>query len=65
MVAAITATAKKCHNVGYNEAALAFIEAKGNNIRNHLYLAVNAVIATSANYKLFLACIPLSKSDYP
>ena len=65
MVAAITATAKKCHKVGYNEAALAFINAGGNNIKNHHYWVVNAVIASSDNYKLLLACIPLSKLDYP
>jgi hypothetical protein len=33
IVVAITATAKKCHNVGYNKAELAFIEAESNNIK--------------------------------
>ena len=34
MVAVIELTVKKYSNVGYNKAALAFIEAKGNNIKN-------------------------------
>jgi hypothetical protein len=33
-VAAIEATAKKYKHVGYNKAALAFIEAGGNNTKN-------------------------------
>jgi hypothetical protein len=34
MVAASGSTAKKYRNVGYNKAALAFIEASGNDTKN-------------------------------
>lgn len=45
MVAAIQSSAKKYKAVGYNKAALAFIEAGGNDTKNPRCKAVDAVIA--------------------
>jgi hypothetical protein len=49
-------TTKKCENVGYNKAALAFIEAKGNDAKNLRPKAISVVIATYVNDKLLLPC---------
>ncbi|MBW4497269.1 MAG: radical SAM protein [Oscillatoria princeps RMCB-10] len=56
MVAAIEAAAKKYSNLGYNKAALAFIEAGGNDTKNPRCKAVEAVIAISPDNKLLLPC---------
>ncbi|MBD1922759.1 radical SAM protein [Microcoleus sp. FACHB-831] len=56
MVAAIEDAAKKYNNVGYNKAALAFIEAGGNDTKNPRCKAVDAVIAISPDDKLLLPC---------
>lgn len=56
MVAAIETAAKKYSNLGYNKAALAFIEAGGNDTNNPRCKAVDAVIAISPNDELLLPC---------
>ncbi len=56
MVAAIQASAKQYSNLGYNKAALAFIEAGGNDIHKPRCKAVDAVIAISPNDELLLPC---------
>ncbi|MDX2230420.1 MAG: radical SAM protein [Leptolyngbyaceae cyanobacterium bins.349] len=56
MVSAIEAAAKQYDNVGYNRAALAFIEAGGNDTNNPRCKAVDAVIAISPHDELLLPC---------
>jgi MoaA/NifB/PqqE/SkfB family radical SAM enzyme len=56
MVRAIESAAKKYRNVGYNRAALAFIEAGGNDTQNPRCKAVDAVIAISPHDELLLPC---------
>lgn len=56
VVAAIESAAKQFKNVGYNKAALAFIEAGGNDTKNPRCKAVEAVIAISPDDKLLLPC---------
>lgn len=56
MVRAIESAAKKYKNVGYNRAALAFIEAGGNDTQNPRCKAVDAVIAISPHDELLLPC---------
>jgi MoaA/NifB/PqqE/SkfB family radical SAM enzyme len=53
---AIESAAKHYRNVGYNRAALAFIEAGGNDINHPRCKAVDAVIAISPNDELLLPC---------
>jgi MoaA/NifB/PqqE/SkfB family radical SAM enzyme len=53
---AIEAAAKQYRNVGYNRAALAFIEAGGNDTKNPRCKAVDAVIAISPHDELLLPC---------
>jgi len=65
MVSAIQASAKKHKNVGYNKAALAFIEAGGNDIKNPRCKAVEAVIAISPDYKLLLPCYHFAQTGVP
>ncbi|PMB51293.1 molybdenum cofactor biosynthesis protein MoaA [Fischerella thermalis CCMEE 5201] len=65
MVAAIEATAKKYKNVGYNKAALAFIEAGGNDTKNPRCKAVDAVIAISPNDELLLPCYHFAQTGVP
>ncbi|MEB3292819.1 MAG: radical SAM protein [Synechococcales bacterium] len=56
MVRQIEVTGKKYSNVGYNKAALAFIEAGGNDTKNPRCKAVEAVIAISPHDELLLPC---------
>ncbi|MBW4658570.1 MAG: radical SAM protein [Drouetiella hepatica Uher 2000/2452] len=56
LVKAIEASARQYRNVGYNKAALAFIEAGGNDTQNPRCKAVDAVIAISPNDELLLPC---------
>ncbi|MEH2063308.1 MAG: hypothetical protein V7K50_13775 [Nostoc sp.] len=49
-------TAKKYKNLGYNDAALTFIEAGNDNIKNPDCKVMDAVIAVSPNNKLLLPC---------
>ncbi len=56
MVEAIETAAKKHKNLGYNRAALAFIEAGGNDTKNPRCKAVDAVIAISPHDELLLPC---------
>jgi hypothetical protein len=65
MVAAIQASAKKYRNVGYNKAALAFIEAGGNDIQNPRCKAVDAVIAISPDNQLLLPCYHFAQTGVP
>lgn len=65
MVAAIQATAKKYSNIGYNRAALAFIEAGGNDTQNPRCKAVDAVIAISPNDELLLPCYHFAQTGVP
>lgn len=53
---------KKYRNVGYNRAALAFIEAGGNNTKNLRCKAVDAVIAISPEDKRLFPCYYFAKS---
>ncbi len=65
MVAAIEAAAKKYSNLGYNTAALAFIEAGGNDTKNPRCKAVEAVIAISPDNKLLLPCYHFAQTGIP
>ncbi|MBA2747873.1 MAG: radical SAM protein [Tatlockia sp.] len=65
MVAAIQASGKKYKNVGYNKAALAFIEAGGNDTKNPRCKAVDAVIAISPDDQLLLPCYHFAQSGVP
>lgn len=65
MVAAIEAAGKKYNNVGYNKAALAFIEAGGNDTKNPRCKAVEAVIAISPDNKLLLPCYHFAQTGVP
>ncbi|HEY9874708.1 MAG TPA: radical SAM protein [Candidatus Obscuribacterales bacterium] len=65
MVAAIQTGAKKYKNIGYNKAALAFIEAGGNDTKNPRCKAVDAVIAISPDDKLLLPCYHFAQSGVP
>lgn len=65
IVAAIEAGAKKYKNIGYNKAALAFIEAGGNDTKNPRCKAVDAVIAISPDDKLLLPCYHFAQSGVP
>jgi MoaA/NifB/PqqE/SkfB family radical SAM enzyme len=56
IAAAIETAAKRYRNLGYNKAALAFIEAGGNDTQNPRCKAVDAVIAISPNDELLLPC---------
>ncbi len=65
MIAAIESVAKKYNNVGYNKAALAFIEAGGNDTQNHRCKAVNTVVAISPNDELLLPCYHFAQTGIP
>jgi MoaA/NifB/PqqE/SkfB family radical SAM enzyme len=65
MVRAIEAAAKKYDNLGYNKAALAFIEAGGNDTKNPRCKAVDAVIAISPNNEILLPCYHFSQQAVP
>jgi MoaA/NifB/PqqE/SkfB family radical SAM enzyme len=65
MVASIQATSKKYSNIGYNKAALAFIEAGGNDTQNPRCKAVDAVIAISPNDELLLPCYHFAQAGVP
>lgn len=62
---AIESTAKRYRNVGYNRAALAFIEAGGNDTNNPRCKAVDAVIAISPHDELLLPCYHFAQSAVP
>ncbi|WAL61580.1 radical SAM protein [Thermocoleostomius sinensis] len=62
---AIELTAKRYRNVGYNKAALAFIEAGGNNPQNPRCKAVDAVIAISPHDELLLPCYHFAQDAMP
>ncbi len=65
MVEAMQAVGKKYDNVGYNKAALAFIEAGGNDTKNPRCKAVDAVIAISPDDQLLLPCYHFAQSGVP
>jgi MoaA/NifB/PqqE/SkfB family radical SAM enzyme len=65
MVRAIEAAAKKYNNLGYNRAALAFIEAGGNDTKNPRCKAVDAVIAISPSDELLLPCYHFAQKGVP
>jgi MoaA/NifB/PqqE/SkfB family radical SAM enzyme len=65
MVAAIEAGARKYSGLGYNKAALAFIEAGGNDTQNPRCKAVDAVIAISPDNKLLLPCYHFAQQGVP
>ncbi len=65
MVRAIETAAKKYDNLGYNKAALAFIEAGGNDTKNPRCKAVDAVIAISPNNEILLPCYHFSQQAVP
>ncbi|MBE9182561.1 radical SAM protein [Oculatella sp. LEGE 06141] len=62
---AIESSAKQYRNVGYNKAALAFIEAGGNDTQNPRCKAVDAVIAISPDDKLLLPCYHFAQTGVP
>lgn len=62
---AIESAARQHRNVGYNKAALAFIEAGGNDTNNPRCKAVDAVIAISPNDELLLPCYHFAQSAVP
>jgi len=65
MVAAIRASARKYSNIGYNRAALTFIEAGGNDIQKPRCKAVDAVIAISPDNQLLLPCYHFAQAGIP
>ncbi|MBF2026013.1 MAG: radical SAM protein [Oscillatoriales cyanobacterium C42_A2020_001] len=65
MVTAIETAAKQYDNVGYNKAALAFIEAGGNDTQNPRCKAVDAVIAISPHDELLLPCYHFAQTGIP
>lgn len=65
IVKSIEAAAKQYSNVGYNRAALAFIEAGGNDTKNPRCKAVDAVIAISPDDKLLLPCYHFAQTGVP
>jgi len=65
MAAAIEAAAKQYSNVGYNRAALAFIEAGGNDTQTPRCKAVDAVIAISPHDELLLPCYHFAQKGIP
>ncbi|HEY9895832.1 MAG TPA: radical SAM protein, partial [Candidatus Sericytochromatia bacterium] len=65
LVTAIEVAAKQYSNVGYNKAALAFIEAGGNDTSNPRCKAVDAVIAISPNDELLLPCYHFAQTGLP
>ncbi len=65
MVAAIRASAKKHSNIGYNRAALPFIEAGGNDTQKPRCKAVDAVIAISPDNQLLLPCYHFAQTGIP
>lgn len=65
MVAAIEVAAKQYDNLGYNRAALAFIEAGGNDTKNPRCKAVDAVIAISPHDELLLPCYHFAQTGVP
>ncbi len=65
MVLAIERSAKKYPNVGYNRAALAFIEDGGNDTKNPRCKAVDAVIAISPDDQLLLPCYHFAQKGVP
>jgi MoaA/NifB/PqqE/SkfB family radical SAM enzyme len=65
MVTAIETAAKQYKNLGYNKAALAFIEAGGNDTQNPRCKAVDAVIAISPHDELLLPCYHFAQAGIP
>jgi MoaA/NifB/PqqE/SkfB family radical SAM enzyme len=65
MVAAIETVARQFKNVGYNKAALAFIEAGGNDTQSPRCKAVDAVIAISPDDHLLLPCYHFAQTGVP
>lgn len=65
MVAAIQSSARRYSNIGYNKAALAFIEAGGNDTQKPRCKAVDAVIAISPNNELLLPCYHFAQTGVP
>jgi MoaA/NifB/PqqE/SkfB family radical SAM enzyme len=62
---AIAASAKQYKNLGYNKAALSFIQAGGNDTQNPRCKAVDAVIAISPNDELLLPCYHFAQTGLP
>ena len=62
---AIETAARQYRNLGYNKAALAFIEAGGNDTSNPRCKAVDAVIAISPNDEILLPCYHFAQSAVP
>jgi MoaA/NifB/PqqE/SkfB family radical SAM enzyme len=62
---AIATSAKRYSNLGYNKAALSFIQAGGNDINNPRCKAVDAVIAISPNDELLLPCYHFAQTGLP
>ncbi|KGF71592.1 MoaA [Neosynechococcus sphagnicola sy1] len=65
MVAAIESAARQYSGLGYNKAALAFIQAGGNDTQNPRCKAVDAVIAISPDNKLLLPCYHFAQTGVP
>jgi MoaA/NifB/PqqE/SkfB family radical SAM enzyme len=65
IAAAIEAAASEYSNVGYNRAALAFIQAGGNDTKKPRCKAVDAVIAISPDDKLLLPCYHFAQTGVP
>jgi MoaA/NifB/PqqE/SkfB family radical SAM enzyme len=65
MVTAIEVAAKQYDNLGYNRAALAFIEAGGNDTNNPRCKAVDSVIAISPHDELLLPCYHFAQTGLP
>jgi MoaA/NifB/PqqE/SkfB family radical SAM enzyme len=62
---AIADSGKRYKNLGYNKAALAFIQDGGNDIQNPRCKAVDAVIAISPNDELLLPCYHFAQTGVP
>lgn len=65
IVDAIANIARKFPNVGYNRAALAFIQAGGNDTENPRCKAIDAAIAVSPDNQLLLPCYHFAQDSLP
>lgn len=65
VVGAIESAARQYSNLGYNRAALAFIEAGGNDTQNPRCKAVDSVIAISPDDRLLLPCYHFAQTGVP
>jgi MoaA/NifB/PqqE/SkfB family radical SAM enzyme len=65
MSAVIEAVTKKYSHIGYNKAALAFLQAGGNDRQNPRCQAVDAAISISTDDRLLIPCSHIAQTALP